>query len=432
MVYLHLQRLQLVVVALISLATARDRWVWSGQRSSRHLVRVFSPFLPPPFLRPTLLPSVVAERTSSRQTRKPKVVEAPDAADRTATVPSRPTARGVTQDSLVVHPLPLDISKLPLETSGSDGFQEVFAPHPAAALRSSDQHLALALPGEQQLTTFQQDTATPSLQTKTGHVEALVATPDISQLPLQSPSSSSSFETSSFSNVGPAAPREERPSPSSDAVVFPVKILEKGTVQRTVPPPSSTPVPTRIFLRGFTALDDTPFLRSDRLEEKRILKTLEALQKESLASQNSRNIKLAIQNLKRLAEDLNTVSDEDRVVFPKFIDIDSVGSESRHEALQVIEPPRFGGVRKDSKPLVFTLPALQPQTSSPIRDTHRPEGSLAKRLDTEAGTPLTAVFNEPKVIRGGRKVPPYAWLWPGETSTIAISKIFHQPASHAL
>ncbi|MPD03597.1 hypothetical protein E2C01_099238 [Portunus trituberculatus] len=59
-----------------------------------------------------------------------------------------------------------NIVKTNKKAEGSDGFQEVFAPHPAAALRSSDQHLALALPGEQQLTTFQQDTATPSLQTK--------------------------------------------------------------------------------------------------------------------------------------------------------------------------------------------------------------------------------------------------------------------------
>ncbi|XP_063876573.1 uncharacterized protein LOC135109247 [Scylla paramamosain] len=429
MVYLHLQ---LVLVALISLATARDRWVWSGQRSGRHLVRVFNPFFPPPFLRPALLPPLGSEEASLRQTRKPKVVEVPDAAEEVISVPSRPTARGVTQDTLVVQPLPLDISKLPLETSGSDGFQEVFAPHPAAALRSSEHHLALTLPGEDHLTTFQQDTATPSLQTKTGHVEALVATPDISQLPLQSPSFSSLFETSSFSDAGPAAPGDETPSPSRDAVVFPVKILEEGAAQRTVPPPSSTPVPTRIFLKGFSALEDTPFPRSDRLEEKRILKILEALQKESLASQNSRNIRIAIQNLQRLAEDLNTVNDEDRVVFPRLIASDSVGSESRHEALQVIEPPRFGSVRKDTKPLVFAFPVLHPQTSSPILDTHRPEGALAKRLDTEAGGPLTVVFKEPKAIREGRKVPPYAWLWPGETPAIAVSKAFHQPSSHAL
>lgn len=93
------------------------------------------------------------------------MVEVPDAAGEAAAVPSRPTARGVTQESLVVQPLPLDISKLPLETSGSDGFQEVFAPHPAAALRASEQHLALTLPREDHLAILQ-DTVAPSLQTK--------------------------------------------------------------------------------------------------------------------------------------------------------------------------------------------------------------------------------------------------------------------------
>ena len=136
--------------------------------------------------------------------------------------------------------------------------------------------------------------------------------------------------------------------------------------------------------------------------------------------------------MKRLAEDINTVNDEDRVVFPRFVGIDNVGSESRHEALHVIEPPRFGNVRKDSKTLVFTLPALQPQTSSPIRDTHRQKDSLAKRLDTETGDPLTVAFKQPTATIGDRKVPPYAWLWPGETPAIAVSKAFHQPAPHAL
>ena len=94
--------------------------------------------------------------------------EPPPVAEETVPFPSRPTPRGVPQKSLVVQPLPLDISKLPLESSQSDGFTEVFAPHLPDSLppRGQDHDQVLTLPGEGFLTTIHQDTGTPSLQTK--------------------------------------------------------------------------------------------------------------------------------------------------------------------------------------------------------------------------------------------------------------------------
>lgn len=122
------------------------------------------------------------------------------------------------------------------------------------------------------------------------------------------------------------------------------------------------------------------------------------------------------------------------MVFPKVFD--SVGSESSRGPLRVIEPPRFGNdVRISKSPIAFSLPVLQPQTSSSSSqpDTPSPQVSpLAKRLNTDAGSTLTMIFKEPKASRLGRKVPPYAWLWPGETPTLAEPQAFHQPASHAL
>ena len=121
-------------------------------------------------------------------------------------------------------------------------------------------------------------------------------------------------------------------------------------------------------------------------------------------------------------------------MFPKLLD--SVVSESSNSALQLVEPPRFGNNGKVSKPpIIFSLPILHPQTSSfPLQaGPLRSEGSLVRDTQrTDAENTLTMIFKEPKSLRQGRRVPPYAWLWPGETPTLAGPKTFHQPASHAL
>lgn len=73
--------------------------------------------------------------------------------------------RGVPQEALVVRPLPLDISKLPLESSQSEALLNVYAPN-NQPFPSSGQHLEPTVPGENHLVTLPLEPGTPSHQTK--------------------------------------------------------------------------------------------------------------------------------------------------------------------------------------------------------------------------------------------------------------------------
>ncbi|XP_050723839.1 uncharacterized protein LOC127002192 [Eriocheir sinensis] len=423
-----------VLAALASLAAASDRWVWSSQRENRQASPppIFLPFMPP-FLRRELGRQLASAASPTGQLRRPAGTEPPPVKEERVATPLLAGPRGVPQDALVVRPLPLDISKLPLESSQAEALLNVYAPN-NQVFPSSGQHLEPTLPGESHLVTLPLEPGTPSHQTKAGHVEALVSTPDISLLPLQGPASSASFSPAAFGEVSVSGPEvAAATSPTSrDELVFPLKTGKQATL-RTAPPPSSTPVPFRIFLRDFSGLDASPFISGEKLGDERFLKTFEALRKETL-TQHSKEINLAFQNLRQLSEEHNDLQDDDRMVFPKLPNSQSF--QSSKTALTLVEPPQFGDNDKSLGSRVsFSLPALHPQINTAALTAASPRLDVAlpdHTLDTHTENSLTMVFKEPRAQREGRRVPPHAWLWPGEAPRRGGPQHFDQPSVHAL
>lgn len=123
----------------------------------------------PPFLRRELGRQLASASAPTGQLRSPSGTEAAVAKEELEVAPLRAGPRGVPQEALVVRPLPLDISKLPLETSQSESLLNIYAPNNQAFLTSSDQNLEPTLPGETRLITLPLEPGTPALQTKVRH-----------------------------------------------------------------------------------------------------------------------------------------------------------------------------------------------------------------------------------------------------------------------
>lgn len=203
---------------------------------------------------------------------------------------------------------------------------------------------------------------------------------------------------------------------------------------RTAPPASSTPVPTRVFLRDFSGLDASPFHSGDTLGDERFLKTFSALQKDSL-TQHSKEVNIAFQGIRRFAEGHNDLQDgDDRMVFPKLINVQSF--KPSKSPLRLVDPPQFGDNSKGlGSRVTFSLPVLQAQvdTAAITADTQRLErASPAQTLDTHTENSLTVTFKESKGQREGRKVPPHAWLWPDELPGRGGPHHLEQPSLHVL
>lgn len=185
-------------------------------------------------------------------------------------------------------------------------------------------------------------------------------------------------------------------------------------------------------MRDFSGLDASPFISGENLEEERFRKTFEALQKES---QHSKEIKLAFQSLRQLSEEKNHLQDEDddRMVFPEVPG--GQNFQSSKTALRLVEPPQFGDNKKLRSRVSFSLPLLQPQVNTAATTTNTPllKGAIPTHtLNTHTENSLTMVFKEPRVQREGRRVPPHAWLWPGEAPRRGGPLHFDQPFVHAL
>ncbi|KAK4298421.1 hypothetical protein Pmani_029233 [Petrolisthes manimaculis] len=387
------------------------------------------------------------------------------------------------QAPLVIRPLAIDISTLPLETSDSSDtletthgrlfeptLQHQFPQHLGSAdlqgnpsaqfsvLDFSRPHVNPSFSSSSSSSSLNRSPQTP----QAGHLEALVSTPDISQLPLQSTtsslnspslspfasppslssqssfaspslsssSSSSSFPSPSFLSVSfPSSSPASTSSysfvspgnaiPVGSGVLFPQKIDTSDMIRPgpqpvplpmpqplpTTPPPSSTPLPVQVFL---PRLDNSNFLNGDGDQERQLFKALEALQKESLTL-NSRQLDEAFQLLSnQLTAGINDIPDgvADSLVFPIISKDPTFGVRNPSSAEENTQfKPTFEA--SNTSP-VFTFPLFEqdfPQhlQLSPLgpllhRRTRQPVGVRIGRSESNT--------------RKERRSPSYMWVWP--------------------
>ncbi|XP_071516741.1 uncharacterized protein [Panulirus ornatus] len=464
-VYLHL-----LLVFVFASATAQrgDRWVWPGQRPARGTHRSKNPsaFLPPvsPRASPvgiSSLPLLLAPSASSKNPRRRAPTSRSSFISRPKTNnPFEASPLSRLQGPLVFRPLPIDISKLPLETSDEVDSLDSLVTNTDILSQDLSEIRSQRTP-DIGLTNTRFSQTLPNLnfgrpssalrQPEPSLVQTLVTMPDISKLPLETSSSSSSFSSfSSFANtvdgqnatiprgVNAAVPSSVPSGVDSDDILEGEGIdsigirsgrhlLEVFQQPQTgaSPNPSATPVPSQIFLKDFI-LDDSPFLKSANIEGNRIFKasSFEAL--EEFAFLNSKAIEQAFQNFKQIPADTNDIKAVagDPVIFPKRIE--NLSSASNGSPIQVVDPPELGvtfGVRDAT--FAFPVPQLQPEANRRLKPISLAAANLRPNRSSQSQRPESreaksvSLFlkknSDSKKERGGLS---YIWLWPNDTHAI--------------
>lgn len=432
-------QLFLLLLGVIANSDAQ-RWVWRSQRSSSR--QISSPGVPPVPASP--LPKASLPSLRSLPPSPP-------------TQPSPPAALPHLREPLEFRPLSIDISKLPLQTS-----EEILPPEgdvlsslaltppnpPAVDFLRQNLDLGAPLLRETRQGAFSSEGSESGLpfsisnldvrggfQLSQPELQALVTAPDISQLPLQGSNENQGLGGISFlsSHTGLQESLVQT-SGSRDSVRFPEKIesfqAENGRdrlLLATAPIPITTPRPVRVFLEDIPSLDDSPFLP---------LKKSSQVSKET----NPRDPKRIVG-----FEDFirsNQTPLEESAVFSKKAEKFSHSADEG--AIKVVEAPKFsrftdtiadGTISASS--YVFPPPtalrgsslALQ-QPSLPPRPTRSPLSTSKPEPREDKG--MTVLFKKPSGLRKERRIPPYVWLWPGETPDSRAARFFTLPSSHAL
>nr|XP_053629768.1 uncharacterized protein LOC128686755 [Cherax quadricarinatus] len=449
-----------MILSISATSASSDRWVWESQRSGRQIDPSREPSTLPR-LAPAGVSSLLAPSVSSLRSPRTPATFSPS-----FSVPSLgplvSSARVLPQQETISFPsLPIDISTLPLETSDPREAIDSFGhPPPELVLPTSDD-LVQELSEDDLRSRLQSydfgrtktlrvsDLArgTPSLskQSQTGQLKALVSTPDISQLPLQTSSPSSFSEGITGFQVAVPSSGEARRFQhlSTERVTFPQKLFNVDTsgarssllaqlqherhqkqLAMTSPPPSATSVPTQRFLQP--TLGDLP-LRDGGEEGIRLFNALQALQKVSSVP-NTKKFELSIQNLKQKPEENNLeTSFSIPVIFPE--DIQNFRTNEDKSPVKVVDPPLFGASQVGTD-FSGMFPALSPSQTAGILRPSR--STVFERTEPTKYKSFSLFIKKPLGLERKKNVPSYTWVWPDTTSNIRLEELFNDPAIHAL